>query len=158
MRPRCWSTPPPGSSTGASSASAQNWLVNGTFVLLGDGRVREYAGGYSDYLIQSRDDAPAPPRPRPVEKEKKPEPPRAPRARMSYKETRELEGLGQEIETLSRERDALEATLADPSLYERDRAAFDDATRRIGAIRERLEAAEERWLELEMRREALARE
>jgi ATP-binding cassette subfamily F protein uup len=77
---------------------------------------------------------------------------------MSYKETRELETLGDEIERLTAERDALEARLADPTLYERDRAAFDEATRRIGDVRARLEAAEERWLELEMRREALARE
>jgi ABC transport system ATP-binding/permease protein len=134
-------------------------LVNGTFVLLGDGRVREYAGGYSDYLIQSQGDRPQPPRPRIAEKEKKsPEAPRSQRARMSYKETRELETLGDEIERLTAERDALEARLADPTLYERDRAAFDEATRRIGDVRARLEAAEERWLELEMRREALARE
>jgi ABC transport system ATP-binding/permease protein len=134
-------------------------LVNGTFVLLGDGRVREYAGGYSDYLIQSQGDRPQPPRPRIAEKEKKaPEALRSQRARMSYKETRELESLGDEIEKLTVERDALEARLADPTLYEHDRLAFDDATRRIGDVRARLEAAEERWLELEMRREALARE
>ena len=64
----------------------------------------------------------------------------------------------EEIEKLTTERDALEARLADPTFYERDRAAFDDATRRIGDVRDRLEAAEERWLELEMQREALARE
>ena len=133
-------------------------LVNGTFVLLGDGRVREYAGGYSDYLIQSRDERPAAPRPRVGEKEKAPEAPRPPRARMRYKEVRELESLGQEIETLTAERDTLEAQLADPNLYERDRGTFDEATRRIGEVRARLETAEERWLELEMQREALARE
>jgi ABC transport system ATP-binding/permease protein len=134
-------------------------LVNGTFVLLGDGRVREYAGGYSDYLIQSQGDQPQAPHPRVIEKEKRPaEAPRPQRARMSYKETRELESLGEEIEKLTAERDALEARLADPTFYERDRAAFDDATRRIGDVRGRLGAAEERWLELEMRREALARE
>jgi ATP-binding cassette subfamily F protein uup len=77
---------------------------------------------------------------------------------MSYKETRELESLTQEIDTLTGERDVLEALLADATLYERDRAAFEDATRRIGDVRARLAAAEERWLELEMRREALARE
>ena len=77
---------------------------------------------------------------------------------MSYKETRELETLTAEIDKLGAERDALEASLADPSLYERDRAAFDDATRRIGDVRTALAAAEERWLELEMRRETLARE
>jgi ATP-binding cassette subfamily F protein uup len=134
-------------------------LVNGTFVLLGDGRVREYAGGYSDYLIQSQDDRPPAPRPRAAEKEKKtPDAPRPQRARMSYKEIRELESLTQEIDTLTDEASALEAQLADATLYERDRAAFEDATRRIGDVRTRLASAEERWLELEVRREALARE
>jgi ABC transport system ATP-binding/permease protein len=135
-------------------------LVNGTFALAGDGRVREYAGGYSDYLIQSQGDRAAMPRPRAVEKEKKKPtaPPRPQRERMSYKETRELEGLWKEIDTLTHERDTLEAQLADPTLYERDRAGFDEATLRIGDVRARLAAAEQRWLELEMRREALARE
>jgi ATP-binding cassette subfamily F protein uup len=77
---------------------------------------------------------------------------------MSYNETRELESLPVEIGKLAAEHDALEAKLADPTLYERDRSAFDDATRRIGDVRAALAAAEERWLELEMRREALARE
>ena len=77
---------------------------------------------------------------------------------MSYKEARELETLTAEIDKLGAERDELEASLADPSLYERDRGAFDDATRRIGDVRMALAAAEERWLELEMRRETLARE
>ncbi|HEX2116984.1 MAG TPA: ATP-binding cassette domain-containing protein [Alphaproteobacteria bacterium] len=134
-------------------------LVNGTFVLLGDGRVREYAGGYSDYLIQSQGDRPLPQRAsRAAEKKPAPEPPRPQRARMSYKEARELETLGRDIEALTAERDALEAQLADPTLYERDRAAFDAATRRTAEVRARLAEAEERWLELEMRREALARE
>jgi ATP-binding cassette subfamily F protein uup len=134
-------------------------LVNGTFVLLGDGRVREYAGGYSDYLIQSQGDRPPVPRQRSAEKERKPpEAPRPQRERMSYKEVRELESLGQEIDKLTAERDALEAKLADANLYARDRGGFDDATRRIGDVRARLETAEERWLQLEMRREALGRE
>jgi len=133
-------------------------LVNGTFVLLGDGRVREYAGGYSDYLRQSRGDAPiAAPRP-PKPPERRPErPERQPRARLSYKEMRELESLPAEIERLTQEKKTLEAMLADGSLYQRDRAAFEDAVRRLGTVREALTKAEERWLELEARREELAR-
>jgi ATP-binding cassette subfamily F protein uup len=57
---------------------------------------------------------------------------------------------------LAAERATLEAQLADGGFYERDRAGFEAATRRIGAVREALAAAEERWLELEMRREELA--
>lgn len=132
-------------------------LVNGTLVMQGDGRVREYAGGYSDYLVQSASES-APQQPTRPERKQAATQPKAPRARMSYKETRELESLPDEIERLNAEREALEAKLADPTLYERDRAAFDDATRRIGDVRAALAAAEERWLELEMRREKLARE
>jgi ATP-binding cassette subfamily F protein uup len=135
-------------------------LVNGVLALTGDGRVREFAGGYSDYLRQSQGDREAEPRaaPRRTGTAPPPPPPRTKSARMSYKESRELETLTAEIEKLGAERDALEARLADPSLYERDRGAFDDATRRLGDVRAALAAAEERWLELEMRREALARE
>ena len=64
---------------------------------------------------------------------------------MSYKETRELESLTQEIDDLTGEATALETRLADATLYERDRAAFEDATRRIGDVRTRLATAEERW-------------
>ena len=133
-------------------------LVNGVLVLSGDGRVREYAGGYSDYLRQSADGE-TQLRPAPGARKAAAAPPSRPKpARMSYKETRELETLTAEIETLHAERERLEAKLADPSLYGRDRAAFDEATRRIGDVRTALASAEERWLELEMRREALSRE
>ena len=51
---------------------------------------------------------------------------------------------------------ALERKLADPQLYGRDRAGFDAATVRLEAARHALAAAEERWLELEEKRESLA--
>ncbi len=134
-------------------------LVGSTMVMQGDGRVREYAGGYSDYLIQSAGESASPPQGRSVErKPSAPQQPRSARARLSYKDMRELESLPGEIDRLNAEREALEAQLADPTLYERDRAAFETATNRIGDVRAALAAAEERWLELEMRREALARE
>ncbi|MBI3452695.1 MAG: ATP-binding cassette domain-containing protein [Rhodospirillales bacterium] len=137
-------------------------LVNGLMAMSGDGRVREYAGGFSDYLrdtseggafgagIPGRPAAARPKSPARAEGAEKPA-----RARMSYKETRELESLPGEIARLTAERDRLESRLADPTLYERDRAAFDAALARIGEVRAALAAAEERWLELEMKREEL---
>jgi ATP-binding cassette subfamily F protein uup len=134
-------------------------LVGSTLVLQGDGRVREYAGGYSDYLVQSGGGAATAQPARGAErKPAAPQPPKPSRARMSYKESRELESLPGEIERLNAEREAIEAKLADPTFYERDRAGFEAATNRVGEVRAALETAEERWLELEMRREALARE
>jgi ABC transport system ATP-binding/permease protein len=131
-------------------------LVNGTMVMPGDGRVQEFAGGYSDYLRQRGEENGAPVKPAAAKRAPVPIEAKAPRARLSYKENRELETLPAEMAKLSKERDALEAKLADGSFYERDRAGFDAATRRIGEVRDALAAAEERWLELEMRREELA--
>ncbi len=130
-------------------------LVNGTLVMPGDGSVREYAGGYSDYLRQSADERAEPARSA-TKSATRPAEAKTPRARLSYKENRELETLPGEMAKLTKERDALEAKLADGSFYERDRAGFETATRRIGEVRDALAAAEERWLELEMRREELA--
>ena len=50
---------------------------------------------------------------------------------------------------------ALEAALADPGLYSRDPAGFERYSRALEAARAQLAAAEEEWLELEERREAL---
>jgi ATP-binding cassette subfamily F protein uup len=49
----------------------------------------------------------------------------------------------------------LEAALADPNLYSRDPAGFDRYSRALEAARAQLAAAEEEWLTLEERREAL---
>ena len=48
----------------------------------------------------------------------------------------------------------LETTLADPGFYGRDPARFAEANRRAEAARAELPGLEEKWLELEMLREA----
>ena len=74
---------------------------------------------------------------------------------MSFKDThrlKELEGL---LASLPADIARHEATLADPDLYARDRKAFDRATANADRARTLLAAAEEEWLELEAKREAL---
>jgi ATP-binding cassette subfamily F protein uup len=128
-------------------------LVNGVLVLEGDGTVEEYAGGYSDWLARRE------PRDEPKERKRAAPAAAAPqeRARLSYKEQRELDGLPEAIERLSAEIEAARARLADPDLYARDAAGFTATTARLTAAEAEREAAEERWLELEARREELAR-
>ncbi len=135
-------------------------LANGILALNGDGKVEDYAGGYSDYLVQSGRAAASTPDTRQARTQKpaKQAPARSGRQRMSYKESRELDALPAEIERLEGERVRLEALLADVALYERDRGAFEEALRRIPQVKASLLAAEERWLQLESRREELARE
>ena len=76
-------------------------------------------------------------------------------AKLSYKEQRRLEELNSLIAEMPGKIALLEGQLADPELYSRDPAAFDRYGKALAAAREKLEAAEMEWLELEERREAL---
>src|SRR5690606_39424220 len=103
-------------------------VVTSTLVFEGEGRVREYVGGYQDWLRQggsprllgveeSRESKPAvkaEPAPAPVA-----EPVAAPRRKLSYKEQRELEALPGQIEALEEEQAALQRETAEPSFYQR---------------------------------------
>ncbi len=135
-------------------------LANGILAMKGDGTVEEYAGGYSDYLVQSG--AASGPSVESAPLQKSPARAdratglRAPRPRLSYREMRELDALPAEIERLSTLRTALERGLADPSLYARDRGRFEAAMGELATTREALERAEARWLELAQREEELA--
>ena len=75
--------------------------------------------------------------------------------RLSYKEQRELDALPAAIEGLHGDIAALEQALADPALYGRDRAGYEAKAARLAVAKRELAAAEERWLELEGKREAL---
>ena len=52
--------------------------------------------------------------------------------------------------------DELQAKLADPQFYLRDRAGFEKVTTDLTDTQRKLAAAEEQWLELEILREELA--
>jgi ATP-binding cassette subfamily F protein uup len=129
-------------------------LVTSTVALEGDGTAIEYAGGYSDYLLQRG------PREKPaaLEKRGKPTPAResAPqKQRLGYKRERALAELPKKIEALHAEMAALNAALADPDLYRRNAADFQAKTQRLSAAQAELDAAETEWLELEMLKEEL---
>ncbi len=133
-------------------------VVTSTIAVEGDGNVREYVGGYTDYLRQRPPPKSAPPRPAAKMPPKELDVPRPKTAtRLSFKEQRELDSLPGEIERLTAEKQALEATLADPARLAGDRAAFETAMRRHAELAVSLASAEERWLELAERVEELAR-
>jgi ATP-binding cassette subfamily F protein uup len=124
-------------------------LVTSIVAFEGDGRLQEYAGGYSDMLRQ-RHVAPVPrakpgplAKPRPTGANVAPRPTRA-RSRTA----RDLDRLLERVEALTEEISRLEGELADPDLFRRDPEAFAARTERLGHAQDTLRAAEERWLEL----------
>jgi ATP-binding cassette subfamily F protein uup len=126
-----------------------NNVVTSTIVFEGAGHLQEYVGGYDDWLMQRPMKANPPVIVLTDEKQKK-ERPLKEKKKLSYKESRELEGLPARIEGLEEAKDLLIATLNDPAFQ-----VGSDA-RTIHAMNDKLEALEKeldeaylRWDELE---------
>jgi ABC transport system ATP-binding/permease protein len=136
-------------------------LVASVIVPEGEGRWTEYAGGYSDMLAQRGADLSRQPPKREGREAAKPapsaasEPPSA-RRRLTFKDKHALETLPKTIAALQDDVRKLQAKLDDPTFYARDRAAFEKASIALGELQQRIAAAEEQWLGLEILREELA--
>ncbi|MFN5600179.1 MAG: ATP-binding cassette domain-containing protein, partial [Gemmatimonas sp.] len=129
-------------------------VVSSTLVFEGQGAVKEYAGGYSDWVRQR----PALPDAPPASKAPAAAPatpvaaPTAPvtskKRKLSYKETKELEALPDRIATLEGERDAAAALLADPNVL-RDGQRVLTVNAGLAKLEDDLLVAMARWEELE---------
>ena len=132
-------------------------LASSTIALDGRGRVVETPGGWTDFLAQNpgffEDRNPGGAK---AIQAPKVEPKKA-AAKLTYKDQRRLEELDALIHKLPGEIAKLEAALADPSLYSRDPAGFDRIMKTSEKARADLAAAEDEWLALEEKREALSR-
>lgn len=124
----------------------------------GNGKWTEYAGGYSDMLAQRGAGVAARKSKSETARSAPPQQPEAPQAqrKLSFKEKHALETLPAAMTALEGEIGGLEARLADAGLFARDPKAFEQAAARLTAARAELAAAEEQWLELEIKRESLA--
>jgi ATP-binding cassette subfamily F protein uup len=120
-------------------------VVTSSLVFEGQGQVREYVGGYSDWLRQRITAAPAAitrPAPRAVPA---PTPPQGAKPRKrSYKEQRELEALPKRIEALEAEQEALHARLADPAIYQ-EGGQVGALQARLAELEAELQQAYARW-------------
>ena len=125
----------------------------------GDGRWLEYAGGYSDMIAQRHGAAvgaeigAAGKRKRPGSKSG-PAPTRQKR-KLSFIESHALKTLPGDIKKLEIEIAIQQKTLADPTLYARDPAAFDGAAAALQTAETALAETEEKWLALEVLREEI---
>ncbi|MBI1887397.1 MAG: ATP-binding cassette domain-containing protein [Nitrosomonadales bacterium] len=128
-------------------------VVTQVIAFEGDGKLVEYVGGYEDWVRVKKYQAsvaaakpavPAPPRAAvaAVEKAK-------PAARLSFKETRELEDLPRRIEALEREQIDIAAHLADGTVYRSDPKRARQLQVRGEEIEAETAAVLERWEMLE---------
>ncbi|WP_373388609.1 ATP-binding cassette domain-containing protein [Pseudomonas alcaligenes] len=135
-------------------------VVTSTLVFEGEGRVREYVGGYQDWLRQggspkllgvgetkpAKTEASAPAEAAPAQ-----ESAAAPAAKkkLSYKLQRELDAIPGQIDALEAQLAEVQAQIADPAFYQQAPAITGVALERLQRLQEELDQLLERWAELE---------
>jgi ATP-binding cassette subfamily F protein uup len=125
-----------------------NNVVTSTLVFEGGGQVKEFAGGYDDWLRQKPADSSPPPqglaKSEPAKVAPKVEKPK----KLSFKEQKELETLPKTIEVLEAEQTTLQERLADPTFYQTAAGEIRKVTGRLEEIGDQLLKAYTRWDEL----------
>jgi ATP-binding cassette subfamily F protein uup len=126
-----------------------------TIGLDGTGRADIVAGGYVELEALWAERA-AKARKAPTKTVAAVTPAAAPRRKLSFRDQHDLDRLPDEIANLEAAISAVGSKLADPGLYSRNPAEFQRLTAEADALRDRLAAAEERWLEVAEMAESLA--
>jgi len=132
-----------------------NNVVTSTLVFEREADVKEYAGGYDDWLVQrkqsarpSEPDAPAASKKAPARSGKRHPAADRPR-RLTYAEKLELESLPEKIEAMEERQRELHQTMSDPAFYQQDRDTIVQLHARQESLGRELAAAYERWEKLE---------
>ena len=129
-----------------------NNVVTSTLVFEWQGNVKEYAGGYDDWLRQRKVEERPPARS--AESSRPARPPVAPAARparLKFGEQRELDALPDRIERLERQVADIHEEMAAQGFYQQQRDAIVATSDRLRRLEEELAAAYARWEELEGR-------
>ncbi|MEQ5841575.1 ATP-binding cassette domain-containing protein [Paraburkholderia acidicola] len=137
-------------------------VVTSVIASEGEGKWREYVGGFTDWQLQrdrsaqiARDALKQPAKeaaPESAQKDSATGRNAQRAAKLSFKEQRELEALPAQIAALEAEQKTIGAQLEDGSIFAKDASEGTRLTERYGAIDGELLAAMERWDELESRR------
>ncbi|MEQ8638229.1 ATP-binding cassette domain-containing protein [Gimesia maris] len=128
-----------------------NNVVTATLVFEEGGEVKEYVGGYDDYLLQSQKDEQAANEKNESQVKAEPQIEKPKVVKLSFKEERELKEIPQNIEQLEQEQVELQEKMASPEFFKQSAEIIADATSRLSAIQQDLEHLLERWEELESR-------
>ncbi|GAB2724057.1 ATP-binding cassette domain-containing protein [Halomonas garicola] len=137
-------------------------VVTSVLAFEGEGQVREYVGGYTDWIRQGGTLPPAPwegaarQQTEPVAEQKSAAAvkktaaaPAKKGVKLSYKLKRELDGLPAEIERLEAKVETLEQGVADPAFYQQPADEVEARLKELSDTQQALDAVMERWMELE---------
>ncbi len=124
-------------------------VVTSLLVFEGNGAVRDFVGGHSDwssYRARQRQAGSAPEAEVPTRSAR-----RAGSAarRLSYKEQRELAELPGRLQQLEGDKQRVESELADPTLYRGAQQALQERLAQLASLTAQIEAGYARWSELE---------
>ncbi|QDT79762.1 ABC transporter ATP-binding protein uup [Gimesia maris] len=128
-----------------------NNVVTATLVFEEGGEVKEYVGGYDDYLLQSQKDEQEANEKKESQVKAEPQIEKPKVVKLSFKEERELKEIPKNIEQLEQEQVELQEKMASPEFFKQSAEVIADATSRLSAIQQDLEHLLERWEELESR-------
>jgi ABC transport system ATP-binding/permease protein len=133
-------------------------VVTSTLAFEGNGRVAEYVGGWEDYLRQAAGKRSASPRGEPSSVSEGRSPTPSPdssavalKRKLTYNEQREYESLPARIEALEAEQQQLRVESESAAFYREPADRIREVLARLEALAPELEAALERWMELEER-------
>ncbi|MGA0284987.1 MAG: ABC-F family ATP-binding cassette domain-containing protein [Saprospiraceae bacterium] len=118
-------------------------IVDHSFVMLGDGRIKDYNGRYSDFRIsdyQKSASKEAPTEQLAVLDKEEPE-----ARKLSYKEKMELQQLEKDIEKMENRKSDIEVSFQDTELSS---IQIQELSKEMGEIEKKLSVMEDRWLEL----------
>jgi ATP-binding cassette subfamily F protein uup len=129
-----------------------NNVVTSTLVFEGGGQVKEYVGGYDDWVLQKASAAaPAASSASPASKDERARPRPQQSRKLSYKEQQELDGLPERIEKLEAEQAQLHGELAGPAFFRQGGSEISKVTSRLEELDRELQTAYARWEVLEGR-------
>jgi ATP-binding cassette subfamily F protein uup len=133
-----------------------NNVVTSTLVFEGDGVVKEYVGGYDDWLRQ-----------RPIElkpakavaKDKTKVPSNAPqaKAKFGFRQQKELDALPLTIQALEKEQEGFYQAMGDADLYKKNKSKIVGMKERFEDVKRLLAESYHRWEELEQLKDELGK-
>jgi ATP-binding cassette subfamily F protein uup len=133
-------------------------LVTSTIVMEGNADVREYPGGYSDYVRQRKNRIDGPKSNTGNKGKSVSSPPKIKKSKgkkLSFKDQYALDNLPKEMDILSKKIETLQAKLAQGDFYSKDLDGFNATNKDLETKVKKLAKKEERWLDLEMLKDEL---